>query len=60
MIEVQPGKLGKALGATTGWIHRLILQRAKVVQMNRGVDAGPGTIQWQCPPHKWTPGCILD
>eukprot|EP00669_Euglena_mutabilis_P010853 TRINITY_DN5551_c0_g1_i1.p4 TRINITY_DN5551_c0_g1~~TRINITY_DN5551_c0_g1_i1.p4 ORF type:complete len:196 (+),score=75.32 TRINITY_DN5551_c0_g1_i1:952-1539(+) len=33
MIEVQPGKLGKGLGVTTGWIHRLILQRADVVQM---------------------------
>eukprot|EP00668_Euglena_longa_P041129 GGOE01054124.1.p1 GENE.GGOE01054124.1~~GGOE01054124.1.p1 ORF type:complete len:691 (+),score=217.20 GGOE01054124.1:25-2073(+) len=30
MIEVLKGKMGKGLGATTGWIHRLILKKGKV------------------------------
>lgn len=30
--ELMKGKLGAGLGTTTGWIHRLILQRGKVTQ----------------------------
>eukprot|EP00667_Euglena_gracilis_P003621 EG_transcript_3632 len=33
MIEVMKGKMGKGLGATTGWIHRIILKKGKVVMM---------------------------
>ena len=37
MFQRRPGKMGRALGKTTGWIHRLTLRQRGVIQVS-GVD----------------------